>query len=517
MCQYSGEVSGMQGLRKTHGLAALAVASTMSLLVTPVSGFGQPSPSNRSTGSPDCDSLAGRSIAGAVITSTKVSGDSCIVDGALHDTLKFRLSLPTEWNGRFLYIGGGGWNGSISPLAFAPVAGREGYAIVASDSGHEANGIDASWALGNPRAQTEFAFLSVHSVADVSKAIIAEFYGERPHHSYFEGCSNGGREGLVSATRFPSDFDGIISRAPANYWSSLFTTFLRNGQRQSTPGAAISAQQASIVEAAALRQCDAQDGLADGTISDPGACHFRIEATQCRPGQTESCLTTAQVETARTFYAGFQSSDGSLSYPSWPAGGEGEGWPLWVTGENSVSPGAQYLFGQGFYKYWVTANADTDVSAIEPQAHRPALALADAMLTAGPDLRPFFDQGHKVILWHGVADWAISYRASVRYFDEVANAVGGTQRRDASMAFFLAPGVQHCAGGSGADTTDLLTPLRRWVEHGERPENLEARKIGREGQTEFSRPLCQYPLVPRYRQGDTDLASSFTCAPSAAI
>src|SRR6185503_9709246 len=168
------------------------------------------------------------------------AGAPCIVNGALHETLKFRIALPADWNGRLLYVGGGGWNGAISPFAFAPAPERAGYVIVASDSGHSANGIDASWALGNPQAQTEFAYLSVHSVAGAAKAIARDFYGSAPHHSYFEGCSNGGREGLVSAARFPADFDGIIARAPANYWSGLFTQFLRHCQRQlSSPAAAL--------------------------------------------------------------------------------------------------------------------------------------------------------------------------------------------------------------------------------------------------------------------------------------
>ena len=193
-----------------------------------------------------CEALAGRSIGGAVIADAALqlpassAGASCLVNGALHETLRFRIALPAEWNGRLLYVGGGGWNGAISPAAFAPAPERAGYAIVASDSGHQANGIDASWALGNPQAQMEFAFLSVHSVSEAAKAIMRDFYGRAPHHSYFEGCSNGGREGLVSAARFPSDFDGIIARAPANYWSSLFTSFLRHGQQQlSSPAAAL--------------------------------------------------------------------------------------------------------------------------------------------------------------------------------------------------------------------------------------------------------------------------------------
>jgi hypothetical protein len=467
-----------------------------------------------------CEGLTGKTIAGAVIADAALQPSSapasalCIVNGALHETLRFRIALPADWNGRLLYVGGGGWNGSISPFAFAPAPERAGYAIVASDSGHQANGIDASWALGNAQAQMEFAFLSVHSVAEAAKAIVSDFYGSAPHHSYFEGCSNGGREGLVSATRFPSDFDGIISRAPANYWSSLFTTFVRNGQRQlSAPAAALGPEQARIVEQTALRQCDALDGLADGIVANPEACHVRLEETQCTPGGPAQCLTGEQIETARVFYSELKAADGTLLYPGWAPGGEGEGWPVWLTGA-AAGPnarGAQALFGEGFYKYWVLADPNADMMQVDPEAHRPALELADTLLTATPDLRTFFNLGNKLILWHGVADWAISYRASIRYFGEVAEAVGGEARRDQSMEFYLAPGVQHCAGGSGADSADLLTPLQRWVESGERPEDLVAHKRDPSGQSTLARPLCRFPAIPRYRGGDISAAGSFTC------
>ena len=502
---------------------SVAIAAMLPLLCAGLPAVGQPgegptpAPSEHAQ---RCQALTGRTIAGAVIGDAALqpgvppAGAPCIVNAALHETLQFRISLPADWNGRLLYVGGGGWNGSISPFAFAPAPERAGYAIVASDSGHSANGIDASWALGNPQAQMEFAFLSVHSVAEATKAIVRDFHGSAPHHSYFEGCSNGGREGLVSATRFPADFDGIISRAPANYWSSLFTTFLRNSQRQlSTPAAAIGPEQALIVEQTALRQCDALDGLADGIIANPAACQIRLEQAQCTPGNSTQCLTGEQIETARTFYSEFWSADGKLLYPGWAPGGEGQGWPVWLTGA-AAGPGArgaQSLFGEGFYKYWVLADRSAEMMQVDPEKHRPALALADTLLTATPDLRTFFDLGNKLILWHGTADWAISYRASARYYDEVAEAVGGEARRDQSMEFYLAPGVQHCAGGSGADSVDLLTPLQQWVESGERPSELVAQRRDQAGNVSLARPLCRYPAIPQYQEGDVAAAESFTC------
>jgi feruloyl esterase len=494
------------------------LAAVLALMGAPLPATAQPAPAASSEPARRCEALTGRTIGGAVIAgaalqpSAAPAGASCVVDGALHGTLRFRIALPADWNGRLLYVGGGGWNGAISPLAFAPAPERAGYVVVASDSGHQAGGIDASWALGNPQAQMEFAYLSVHSVSEAAKAIVRDVYGRAPHHSYFEGCSNGGREGLVSATRFPADFDGVIARAPANSWSSLFTQFLRHGQRQlSSPAAALGPDQARIVEQAALKQCDALDGLADGVIANPGACHVRLEEAQCTSANSAQCLTGEQIETARAFYAELRSADGTLLYPGWAPGGEGLGWPVWLTGAGPGGRGAQALFGEGFYKYWVLADPNADVRQVDWEQHRPALALADTLLTATPDLRTFFDRGNKLILWHGTADWAITYRASVQYYDAVAEAVGGEARRDESMAFFLAPGVQHCGGGSGADTADLLTPLQRWVESGERPSDLVAQKKDPSGMVTLARPLCRYPAIPRYRGGDVTAAASFAC------
>ncbi len=471
-----------------------------------------------------CESLAGKTLGGAVIVDAKADrsagpgNDRCIVNGALHKTLQFRVALPLDWNGRLLYFGGGGWNGSISPLVFAPMPERSGYVVVTSDSGHSANGIDASWALGNPQAQTEFAFLSVHSVLEATKVIVHDYYGSAPHHSYFEGCSNGGREALISASRFPNDFDGVIARAPAYNWSGLFSKFLRNSQRQlGVPGAAVGAEAARVVEAAALEQCDALDGLADGIISNPESCQVRLESKRCSGAASAQCLTDTQMQTVQTFYSDLKSTDGTVLYPGWSPGGESEGWPVWLTGvptaASSASGGAQALFADGFFKYWVVADPKADVLHINPEEHRPALALADTLLSASPDLRTFFALGHKVILWHGTSDWAISYRGSIQYFKNVAAAVGDESRRDESMEFFLAPGVQHCAGGAGADTVDLLTPLKGWVEESKRPSEtgLVAKKAGAAGRATLSRPLCRYPAFPQYKGGDAALASSYRC------
>lgn len=485
------------------------------------------------SGAERCSSLTGKSLGSAVVLQATLDssgglGHRCVLSAALHQSLHFRVELPDTWNRRLLFYGGGGWDGSIPALRLSPAPALAAYVIVASDGGHTASPIDAGWALHNPQGQIDFAFLSVHSVLAAAKVIARDYYRRESQHYYFEGCSNGGREALIEASRFPADFDGIIARSPAYNWTALMSVFARNAQRQlGAPGWAISSAGAGLIEKAALAKCDAQDGLKDGIISNPDACHPDLDQLRCKPGSSESCLTDEQVRTAKTFYSELRSPDGSLLYPAWGPGGEQEGWDAWLIGavpggRSGTAPpgppmppgGAQAAFADGFVKFWVTADPHFDLLRFDPSQHAAAMALAGSLLDASPDLSTFFALGHKLILWHGTADWAISFRGSIDYFKNVASAVGGERQRDESMEFFLAPGVEHCAGGAGADVVDLLTPLSNWVERGQRPaaEDLAAHKNDQNGRPVLSRPLCRYPAFPKYQAGDPALANSFRCS-----
>jgi hypothetical protein len=333
--------------------------------------------------------LAGRTIGGADIA------DAALQPSRRHLYRQRRAArnapvphfLPPDWNGRLLYVGGGGWNGAISPLAFAPAPERTGYAIVASDSGHSASGIDASWALGNPQAQMEFAFLSVHSVAEAAKAIVADFYGNAPHHSYFEGCSNGGREGLVAASRFPSDFDGIIARAPGQLLVQPVHLVPRHGQRSSRlrPPRSAPNRRASSSRPR-CGQCDALDGLADGTIADSEACTLRLEERSARPetravphrragrdprgpsiraqvGRRKAALSRLGARGRRPGLAGVADRRRS--------GAAARGARSRCSAKASTSTGCSPI-------------RTRTMMQVDPERHRAALALADTLLTAQP-------------------------------------------------------------------------------------------------------------------------------------
>ncbi len=476
-----------------------------------------------------CQALKGRQVGGALISNAVLAASPgtqaqhCKVSGTLHKTLNFEVQLPSDWNQRLLYSGGGGWDGVIGFISSTPPDQLVKYVRVASDGGHQGSGIDASWALNNPQAQNDFAYLSVHTVLQATQAIVHEYYADDARHRYFEGCSNGGREALMSASRFPHDFDGIIAGAPAYAWTSLFRAFVRNAQHQShTPGGALTVAQAGAIDRAVMAECDKQDGAADGIIANPAACKFDPTVLQCGKTSSQECLTEQQLATVKTIYSEVRSKNGERVYaPFWP-GGEGQGWPAWITGGVSNGPGmpitpigAQQAFADGLVKYWLMGDANYDVAKFDFDEHPAAIRQAGASLDATPDLSTFFALGHKLIMWHGTSDWAISPQSSIEYFNAAAKAAGGDAKRDESMELFLAPSVQHCRGGSGADTFSFVEPINAWVEKGIRPSSTHplASKVDAAGKVALTRPLCAYPSLPKYKgKGDMNDASSFECA-----
>ena len=474
-----------------------------------------------------CAAFADTVVAGAQIRSATMSDatattpEQCVVDGVLHDTLNFRVRLPTHWNGKLLSIGGGGWNGSISDAAYSASGNREGYVILASDGGRQGSGLDAASFLRNPQGQQDFGYLSIHSTYEVALALIGQRYGRAPVYRYFEGCSNGGREALIQATRFPHDYDGIVVRAPAYSFTELFQQFLTIGQALKAPGGTLSDAKAALIARAAVEACDADDGLFDGIVGRPEACGFNPTSLACGAGEGNDsdgdgqCLSAAELATVKAVYNPLTQADSSPVYPGWGPGGEDLGWPTWVTGSAVGGTGLQLQFATGLFKYWITQDPGYNVLDFNAENWRPQLQLAATTLDAGTNLSTFFDRGGRMILVHGTHDWAISYKGSIRYFEQVARDSGGAMARDEAMEFFLQPGVQHCAGGVGPDTVDLVAPLVRWVEGGVRPstEGVVARKIdATSGESILARPLCRYPSFPRYDgTGNFADAASFSC------
>ncbi|MET0404585.1 MAG: tannase/feruloyl esterase family alpha/beta hydrolase, partial [Cystobacter sp.] len=471
------------------------------------------------TAQQQCERLRDKSLDGARITgATLIAAASplpeyCKVTGGLAPSLQFEVRLPTGWNGRAVYAGGGGFNGSITP---SDDHLRRGYAAIASDGGHTGDVLDGSFAL-DPEKRADFADRSIHRVLPFAKTLIHERYGKNAEKTYFEGCSNGGREALIEAQRWPEDFDGIIARAPAYNFVELLIAFNQNSQQLAKPGASLSDARLATLGKAVLDACDAQDGLADGILSRPNDCQFDPGTLQCTGADQDTCLTAEQVASVRKIYSPTR-LDGAVINEAWPRGGEADplGWSAWMTGNGNPAQSASGLFGLGLVRYFITRDPNYDPLAFVPEQWSARIAEVSAQVSArSADLSRFRARGGKLILWHGGTDAAISLKGSDAYYQRVVTAAGGQAAADTFVEYFQAPGVNHCEGGAGADAVDLLSALEGWVEQGIAPSSarLVATKTDRTTGTQLlSRPLCKYPRYPRYTgQGDPNAAASFTC------
>lgn len=487
----------------------------LSILVAGVSACGG---GESSAATNPCTSLTGQTVAGATINrATTVAasggiGEYCRVEGSVRPGFNFEVHLPTQWNGKLVQNGGGGWDGV---LQLVPQASISSYVRVASNGGHVGDPLDASWALDNTQAKNDFGYLAPHTTLGVAKELVRRRYGRDAQRHYFQGCSNGGREALIQASRYPADYDGILAVMPAVSFTEMFQAFIRNAQAYSAPGAAINAAKARTIANAVVARCDANDGLADGLVGQPWACNFDPGALQCTGADNDGCLTAPQVAAARTIYSEYRLPNGTLVYPGWSPGGEDIGWPGWIGNPPSQPLTNQFAFADGLVRYWLANDPSYDTLAnFSPANFQPQLAAAAATLDASPNLGTFFAQGRKLVLVHGTHDWAISYKGSVKYFVEAGVMSGGDAVRDAHMELFLLPGVQHCGGGVGPFYADYFDATVQWVEANARPSSRNLIVFGTDanGQINRMRPLCRFPSFARYIGGNPALATSFTCS-----
>jgi Tannase and feruloyl esterase len=466
---------------------------------------------------PDCASLTSLRLpdirisdAAAVPAATTgaVRAAHCRVNGIVGTEIRFTLLLPDTWNAKFFMGGGGGFVGSVQNAAAATV--NAGYATVGTDTGHQGGVTDATWALNNLERQVNFGYLAVHRTAEAAKAIVAHYYGTAATRSYFTGCSRGGGQALMEAQRFPDDFDGIIAGAPAYDWTGIAAQMIGNAQAafptRGTTASMFTAEDLSVVESSVLNACDGRDGVKDGVLDDPRQCAFDVDTLP---------LSDAKKATLRALYAATTNRDGEI-HPGQPFGGEGQrgGWAAWIVGGAPQPPGQQepslrFAFGNGIMKYLVFNDPTWDYITYDLSNWKKDTALAATFLNAtNPDLSAFKARGGKLVLWHGWADPALTPLASIKYRDQVF-------ARDASasdyLRTFMLPGVLHCNGGPGPDTVDWPAVIAEWVEHGNAPDRVVARRVV-EGAVTRSRPLCVYPQRAAYTgTGSTDDESNFVC------
>lgn len=440
----------------------------------------------------------------------------CRVAGEVAPAIKFEVWLPegASWNGRFQAVGGGGLAGSISYPAMA-LAVNGGYASASTDTGHEASDTTHSWTLDRQRL-VDYGYRAIHEMTVKAKAVIGAHYGKAAEFSYFNGCSTGGRQGLMEAQRFPEDYDGIISGAPVNRFTGLHMGQLWTAHATLTkPGATLSGEDFTRVNAAVLAQCDAADGVKDGMLANPRACRFD-------PGKLRG-FQPGQIEALRLIYQGaVNPRTGQPIYPGLEPGGEAAlpgnpGWAALMNGKEPFAIDIAVLGGMGFGNLqwdWRSFDFDRDVALIDAKA-------GGTLNAVSPDLGDFRKRGGKLIVYHGWSDWGVmpgqtlDYVASVQEFAGKAGKGDGTAATDEFMRLYMLPGVGHCRGGPGPDQADWMGALTRWVEKGEAPSSLEGRREV-QGKTVMTRPFCPHPQVARYNgTGDTNDAASFQCvAPS---
>ena len=460
----------------------------------------------------------------------------CRVAGAIKpaegSNIQFEVWMPASgWNNKFQGVGNGGFAGAISYSGLADAV-KHGYAAASTDTGHHAGGTDATWALGHPETIVDFGYRAIHETTEKGKAIVHAFYGDAPKRSYFSSCSNGGRQALMEAQRFPADYDGIIAGAPANYWTHLLTSAITDSQALLADAASyISAAKVPAIEAATLEACDALDGVKDGVIDNPPRCHFDPAKLLCSGPESNSCLTAPQVAALRKIYDGPRNSKGESIFPGYSVGGEagGPGWSLWITGPGPAKS-LMYTFGTQYFKNMVFDDPAWDFQkfVVDRDLKIADDKTAQRLNATNPDLSAFKKRGGKLIIYHGWSDAAIAPMNAINYYKSVVSKMG-SKDSSAFLRLFMAPGVQHCSGGPGPNSFgqysvaqgdpqhDMAAALERWVEKGVAPEQVIATKykIGMNPASgvERTRPLCAYPKVARWNgKGSTDDAANFTCA-----
>jgi pimeloyl-ACP methyl ester carboxylesterase len=504
-------------MRKAH-VFTISIAS----LVAPVAGAVQPCASLTKFTMPGHDVVIrqAQEMAASAAGVSPAAPAHCRVDGVIDErtgrdgkpyAIGFAVALPANWNGRFLFQGGGGLNGSVQPPNGGQYAGEQsalarGFAVASTDSGHQGAVFDGSF-FRDQQATLNFLYQAVAEVTVVSKAMIAQYYGKPQKHAYFVGCSTGGREAMMMSQRFPNYFDGIVAAAPAARTSfsnlglrhataALNAIAPRDAQGNPQTRAALSDADRKLLIDGLLKACDGLDGSGDGLIFVPQGCRFDPATLACKGEKNERCLSAPQVNAIRTIMQGPRTAAGRQVYPGY----------FYDTGIANTQglPGvlAGPLIPEGRP---VGTTFDVDAAAAEAMDARAMVGDSSAWT----NLSSFRGHGGKLILLHGVSDPWFSAQETVRYYDEL-----GRDNAEAPLAewsrLFLVPGMGHCAGGTRTlDQFDMLSALIEWVEAGRAPERVVATGKSASGE---SRPLCPYPKHAHYGgNGDPREAANYSC------
>lgn len=541
------------------GLSPVAVLALLALTACGGDGDGGTPLPAEPTAAERCEALAAEAAPAATTMTASYQAEGavelngvplaahCLVEGKTNErtgvdgkayAIGFRLRLPDDWNGRLIFEGGGGNDGTLRPAAGPNIlvggamvpALQAGWAAVTTDGGH--TGTSGADFATDPQARIDHAYNAFDVTAVNAKAIIAARFGRAPDHSYFNGCSGGGRQGMMFTQRFPDYFDGVIVHAPAMRVSSGATIAAMWNNIRLTEAApldggapilsrALSDGDLALVSGGILAACDALDGVADGMVQDFKACRFDPAVLQCAGAKDDTCLSAAQVTALQAVFDGPRDSGGASLYAGQVTdpGIDQFGWRIWALGTSTTAePDSLYnrLMSDALrWEFFWPSDPDFDILAFDfdndPLRMQAESSIYDTY--ADDQLTGFVAHGGKLMFLHGLADPIFSAHDTADYYERLAANHGGIDAVQDFSRFFPIPGENHCGGGRATDVVDALTPMVRWVEEGVAPAMLDASASATNpyfpGRT---RPLCPYPSVATYDgSGDVESAASFSC------
>lgn len=468
------------------------------------------------------------------------------IDGKPY-AIGMELRLPESWNRRFLFQGGGGTDGELRPaigataVGDAPNALSLGYAVVSTDAGHlnEPGPLGPYQFGADPQARIDYGYNHLPVVTLAARGLIEQMYGNGPARSYFVGCSNGGRQGMMASQRFPELFDAIVAIAPAHRVSDASLDALAQTQLLASIapraadgrpllGAALSSEDLKVLGDGILAHCDRLDGVADGMVLHPAQCDFDPSSVQCAKGQTSGCLEPRKVDVIRKMFEGAKDANGHPVYTRWAydPGINSPLWTMWKLGAPEDMPpsainttlvaGAMsHVFStppimtSDLYGFMLETSLD-ELRARFRRSESPFAQPAEEVVNAtSTELSAFVERGGKLILIHGMADAIFAPQDTIDYVEAVKRKYGA--RADEFLRLYLVPGMGHCGGGPATDSFDALAAAVRWVEQNQAPQELLAKAGPGSTFKERSRPLCPYPKQATYKGGNVELASSFSC------
>jgi tannase/feruloyl esterase len=477
-----------------------------------------------------CESLASLHFPDTTITSatpvaaTATAPAYCNVQATVtsaptySDSVKIGVFLPeNNWNGSFEATGGGGFSGG-SPAAPDTTILSAGYVTAGTDTGHP--GSTGSFAL-NPDgsldwpAIDDFGYLGIHEMTVLAKQVTDAYYRQAPAYSFFNGCSTGGRQGLIEAQRYPGDYNGISAGSPAINSNKLRSAQLWGELQMRLANDFIPQCKFDAFNAAAVAACDKLDGVADGIIGDWQGCHFDAREVV---GTVTPCgtVTATDADIVNKIWQGPVDPRGNRLWFGPQPGASFSGLYDTETAADGTTTGNPNSTTLDWYRYFLTQNPDFDWKTLDYhqfldlfQQATSEYADLDVTSAAQPDLSAFEKAGGKIVMWAGTSDQLVTQLGAVDYVRRVEATNDGT---DGFLRFFFAPGVAHCGGGVGAAPTDEFQAVVDWVEHGKAPAQLAGVKTDADGNVVMTRPVCKYPLVARYHGGDPNVASSFSCS-----